>query len=228
MNKPEFQEWMSDLKAKLPTLGSWVVGLPAETKRQWLARFNGLELADCLAVNSEILDGQIEVPAWDRDHLPRIYRRRCSELAYARQPASVEAEYQSRRRSSGDASRATTGVYAGDRARVEEVLRRMEAWRKANPAETRTPGDLIHAWTEEVFSDVPDDDPARLPRFRCHKCRDSGYVSGERDGVSVQYACECNRGKERCEQWQSNKGRAIARTGGAPTDNQFNDALEGL
>jgi hypothetical protein len=99
MTRDDFKDWMKDFRARFPQSGTWLYGLDRDTLRTWFDDvFSNFELRDAKAVNYQLMMGDGEIEAWQRERLPAIYIRRMQEQLFRRRAREEDAKEKRRER----------------------------------------------------------------------------------------------------------------------------------
>lgn len=97
MNPVEFGTWCDDLTRRLPSVGNWMAQ-HRETVKLWQDELlHDLELADCLAVNQQLMREGHEIKPWDMDRLGSKIRAACKQLEWERHQIELERAERQRR-----------------------------------------------------------------------------------------------------------------------------------
>lgn len=97
MTPAEFGQWCDDLAKRLPSVGSWIAA-HSETVQIWQQELlHDLELADCLAVNQQLMREGHEIKPWDMDRLGAKIRAACKQMEWERHQHQLEREERARR-----------------------------------------------------------------------------------------------------------------------------------
>jgi len=191
MTKDEFREVIQFLSTLMPDLGEWLKMRSQETLKIWFEEvFIHLELHDVRsAITGMSRDG---LKSFDRDCLPSILSKSAQDIAYERskrQDAVRERERRADEKATAQDIRAS-GQY-------KELLLRMAKYRGEHDAK-KTPKEVIHEMTEDIFESMPDDDTQDGPRYRCLTCEDSGFVNyRDHKGRAFAGHCSCSKGEYR-------------------------------
>lgn len=212
MDREEFRKWAIDFGERFPASGDFLGSLPSATREKWFDEiFAGLTLADCLEVSRRIM-AQGDLAAYQREHIPSIFIKRCSELKWERDLAAKKRADEQFKKEQGENS------FAGTRARftpiMKRILKRVE-FAQREYSETHggewMPDADRRQLLDELFDelDTDPDDRESQPRYKCLECRDTGFVSFRDDrGRPMCGHCGCERGIKRRDQF-TNEGRTL-------------------
>jgi hypothetical protein len=227
MTRDEWQHWFDDLRKRLPETATYVETLSQETRDEW---FDGIfephELRDALAVNRKLWESGEGLGKFERDRLPSVFIRELGKQRFER-----EQREQSR-------SATNRGHFGAMRAVREDAVMgpafryvrgQIQEHKLANDG--AIPSDeQVSDWTQAYLNehDTSEDDPTTGPRYKCHKCRDTGWQNYQSQGRVFCGACPaCDAGRTRSEQkWRS--GRTLGFAPGEAEENPFNASLAEL
>lgn len=155
MNKQDFKRWQLDFCAAFPETGAWLNNSPdpQTTLGYWFAALKSTDINDALQVTLNICCGVDDpIPAFDREHTPRIVAARAKALRAKRLYPKQEQP---------SPHPPVVKPPAGIMQKTLEALN--------NARETgRDPA--------QVLEELMPSDPTNAPRYRCLRCKDSGSL----------------------------------------------------
>lgn len=176
------------------------MGQTAEVKRTWFDEiFSKIDYEDALAANVKLMSFTIE--NWNRDRIPFIIWKLAADISHKRQQTKIRREAEIRRKSK-HYSPFHDGAFRKLRAK-------MEAWKEVHDEDT-CGLKLIRKFSDEIFSDLPEDDEEDSRRYSCLMCLDTGLLSyrDDDDGKSYCGHCRCTKGYEVRDNFSDN-GRLL-------------------
>lgn len=167
MTKQEFAQWLEDFTRRFPDAGAWLKGRPATLQVWFDDCFASFELADCRAVNIQLMGEGALSESWNRDKIPAIFLKRVSEVRHARQKRIEAVKSKNIRTQSSNAS---GDVLDRSMSVCLSECRRLKAeHRKAfidQFFDSKTPVETVEKWVDDpswlqapkrdtIFAEVP-------------------------------------------------------------------------
>ncbi len=221
MNRDQWNQWFDDFSARLPETAAYLAKQSQATRDAWFEGiFEAHDLEDALQMNRRLWETGEGISRFERDKLPSLFIRTLQEVAYDRQQRE---QTHKRRPDYLGAMQAVQGDAVMGPA-FRNVVSKIREYKQTNSGDMPSNA-LISQWTREYLDehDTSVDDDG--PRYKCHRCRDTGWQNYDSQGRVFCGACShCDAGAKRAEQkWRS--GRTLGLAPAEADDNAFNRAL---
>ena len=84
MTEQEYQSWIKDFSNRFPDIGAWLKSKPATLRLWYDDCFSGFDLADCRAVNIQLMHDGALTENYNRDRICAIFIKRVAEIRHNR------------------------------------------------------------------------------------------------------------------------------------------------